>query len=148
MLCPIDGGINGMSNEETLRNLDKIDRKLLKPDFIGGIEDLCKSICTKSVFGIPLSATAYSEYIKSVFNQVDQNNKVISLTDSLTLSIKYSSEKALNEAIENYTTKMNEYFQTNEMPVTWEALEEINNKLMESSYKLLQMNLNGKNSLT
>jgi hypothetical protein len=43
---------------------------------------------------------------------------------------------------------MNEYFQTNEMPVTWEALEEINNKVMESSYKLLQMNLNGKNSLT
>ena len=149
---PIEGGINAMSYEETLRKLDRIDRKLLKPDFIGGIEDLCKSIktsiCTKSVFGIPLSATAYSEYIKSVFNQVNQNNKVISLTDSLTLSIKYSSEKALNEAVENYSSKMNEFFETNEMPVTWEALEEINNKVMESSYKLLQMNLNGKNSLT
>jgi hypothetical protein len=43
---------------------------------------------------------------------------------------------------------MNEFFQTNEMPVTWETLEEINNKVMESSYKLLQMNLKGKNSLT
>lgn len=43
---------------------------------------------------------------------------------------------------------MNEFFKTNKMHVTWETLEEINNEVMESGYKLLQMNLNGKNSWT
>ena len=149
---PIDGGINGMSFEETLRSLDKIDQKWLKPDFIGGIDSLCKSIktniCPKSVFGTPLSAPAYSNYIENVFEQLNKNNKIISLTESLTSSIKYSSEMTLTEAIDNYTKKMTEFFIQYPMPVKWETLEETNRQVMESSYKLLNLNLNGTNELT
>jgi hypothetical protein len=148
---PINNGLNGMSIEETLQNLDKIYFKDLREDFRTGITDLCetmkKNISPKTVSTIPLSASAFSKFFQLVVEQLN-NNERVSLTESLALSIKYASEKALQDSLRNYEIKMQEFFGKNPMPLHWEILDSKHKEVMESSYKILQMHLNGSNDLT
>lgn len=148
---PIDSGINGMPFEKSLRCLGQFDFEQLKSEFRNGIKTLCdnmkKNICPKTVFTVPLTAVAFSKYIEDVVKQLNENSKV-SLNDTLTSSIKFASEKALFDAIENYKTKMQEFLDENPLPVKWEVLDENEQKAMESSYKILQMSLNGSADLT
>jgi hypothetical protein len=148
---PIDSGCNGMSFEQTLRQLDQLEFEKLKPEFRTGIKALCdgikKNICPKTVFTVPLTAVAFSKYVENVVQQLNENTKV-SLNETLSMSIKYASERALRDAIENYKTKIQEFLDENPLPVKWELLDENEQKAMESSYKILQMSLSGSNELT
>jgi hypothetical protein len=148
---PINNGLNGMSIEKTLRKLAEVDFKDLREDFRSGITDLCdtmkKNICPKSVLTVPLAASAFSRFIQLVVEQLN-NNERVSLTESLALSIKYASEKALKDALCNYEAKMQEFFNKSPMPLRWEILDSKHKEIMDSCYKILQMHLNGSNDLT
>ena len=148
---PIENGLKGMNFEATLRNLDQIDFNDLRSDFRNRINELCDSIkmniCPKSVCTVPLSALAFSKYIEVVVKQLNENERV-SLVDSLALSIRYASEKALKDAIENYKRLMLEFLNQKPMPQRWEILDSKNLEIMESCYKILEINLNGSNDLT
>ena len=148
---PIDNGLKGMNYEETLRNLDQIDFNELRNDFRNGINELCetmfRNICPKTILTVPLSASAFSKYIEVVVKQLNENERV-SLADSLVLSIKYASEKALQDALRNYEAKMQEFFCKSPMPLRWDILDAKNREIMESCYKILEKNLNGSNDLT
>jgi hypothetical protein len=65
---PIDSAFGGMDYEETMRNLDKVDFKKLRPNFISQVKSIYESIKTKSkpksVNSIPLPAQAFSKYLK------------------------------------------------------------------------------------
>ena len=99
------------------------------------------------MFTVHLTAVAFSNYVENVVQQLNKNTKV-SLNETLSMSIKYASERALKDAIENYKTKIQEFLDENPLPVKWELLDENEQKAMESSYKILQMSLNGSNELT
>ena len=148
---PIENGLNGRTFDETLQNLDHFNFEHLRKDFKHGILKLCENIkrdiSPKIVHTIPLSAVAFSRYVQLVVHQLNTNERV-SLTESLTLSIQYASEKALKDSIENYKTKMREFVVKNPLPLKWDLLDEADRKIMESCYKMLQVNLNGTNDLT
>jgi hypothetical protein len=148
---PIESGLNGMNFEETLRNLDQIDFNDLRSDFRMGINELCEkiklNICPKSVCTVPLSASAFSKFIEVVVENLNENERV-SLVDSLALSIKYASEKALEDALRNYEAKMQEFLIKNPMPLQWKRLDAKNQEIIENCYEILEKNLNGSNDLT
>jgi hypothetical protein len=148
---PIENGLNGMEFDETLQNLDSVNFDHLRKDFKHEITKLCENIKRdigpKIVHTIPLTAVAFASYIQIVVNQLNKNERV-SLTESLTLSIQYASEKALKDSIENYKTKMQDFVAKNPLPLKWDVLDEADRKIMESCFKMLQVNLNGTNDLT
>ena len=143
---PVENGLNGMSLDDTLKNLDSVDFRDLRRDFQNGIKNLFerikRDISPKTIHTTPLSASAFSRYVEVVVEQLN-NNERVSLTESLTISIKYASEKSLKEAIENYKFKMEIFFEENPMPLKWEILESKENEVMQSCYKNLEKNLTG-----
>ena len=148
---PINNGLNGMSIEKTLQNLGKVDFNNLREDFRTGIIKLCDTmkinICPKSVLTVPLSSSAFSKFIQVVVDQLNNNDRV-SLTESLALSIKYASEKALVGALRNYEAKTEEYLSKNPMPLRWDILDAKHKEIMDRCYKILEMHLNGSNDFT
>ena len=148
---PLNNGLNGEPLEKTLQNLGKVDIKNLRDDFRTGINQLCdtiiKNICPKSILTVPLSASAFSVFFQLVIDQLN-NNERVSLTESLALSIKFASEKALADALRNYETKMQEYFSKNPMPLQWHIIDAKHKEIMDTCYKILERHLNGSNDLT
>jgi hypothetical protein len=134
---PINNGLNGMTREETLQNLDNVDFKELRPEFRNGINELCEAIKTnispKTVSTIPLTATSFSKYIEVVVRQLNENSRVSSV-DSLSLSIKYISEKASRDAVQNYELQMKQFLNQTLMPLSFDILESKSREIMESCY--------------
>ena len=143
---PVSNGLNGLNFEETLQNLEVINFKDLREDFQTGIKELSdtmkRNICPKSLLTVPLSACAFSKYIEVVVDQLNKNERV-SLVDSLELSIKYASEKALKDAIEYYELQMQTFLKQNPMPLSWNILDAKNQEIMDSCYKIVEKHLNG-----
>lgn len=63
---PIEQGVDGKNVDETLRHLESVDWRLLKPQFRSSIAALSKhirdEIAPKSLYGIQVSALAFSIY--------------------------------------------------------------------------------------
>ena len=118
-----------MSQPETLRKLEILDFGELEVEFLKGIKDLANKmkncILPKIVNNIPLSAAAFSNYIKTVVKLLNENKKV-SFTDCLTSGIYFSSEKALREAFQSYKTQMDDFLVKNKMPLKYEIIDNKN----------------------
>ena len=90
---PIDNGFNGMSLDETLQKLNKVDIGQLRPDFRNNVNHLWNTMKSNiRPKNYLFSGSAFSEYIKIVVEKLNKNEKV-SVTESLTLSRKYASER-------------------------------------------------------
>ena len=148
---PIKNGLCGMSFQEVLQFLDQVDFKDLGEDFRDGINELCTyikdNICPKSFLTIALTGVAFSSYFENVVKQLNEDERV-SLADSLALSIKYASEKAFKDAIDNYELRMQQFLNQNPLPLRWDILDAKHREIMDSCYKILEKNLNGSNDLT
>jgi hypothetical protein len=148
---PIQGELHGMSFQEVLQYLDQVDFRDLDTNFRNGINELCETIkgniCPKTILTIPLSGAAFSKYFESCVEQLNENKRV-ELADSLAVSIRYASEKAFQEALQNYERLMLQFLNQNPMPLRWDILDAKNQEVMESCYKILEKNLNGSNDLT
>jgi hypothetical protein len=90
---PIDNGFKGMSLDETLQKLDTVDIGQLQPNFLNNVDHLWNTMKSNiRPKNYLFSGSAFSEYIKIVVEKLNKNEKV-SVTESLTLSIKYASER-------------------------------------------------------
>lgn len=139
--------MNGKSHDETLRHLENVDWKHLKPEFRSSITDLCKHIrkemVPKSLFGTQVSAPAFSQYIKTVVQQLN-NNERVNMMDSLASGIKFASEKSLADAIAMYDNKMAGL----NYPIRWTEFDQFHQELFDGCLHSLQENLNGENEIT
>ena len=67
---PLSNGLNGMTIEQILQNLDLIDFNHLRLEFRTPVNELCETIKTnirpKTVLKIPLSALSFSKYTEIV----------------------------------------------------------------------------------
>ena len=145
---PIDSGIDGMTYEETMRNLDRIDVKKLRSDFLDQVKSLHASIQTKlkpkSVNSTPLPALAFSKYIETVVERLN-NNQVISIIDSSVSGLKYKFVQDKKNALRNYKTKMDAEFNTK---IDWGKFEDKSKHVAENSKKEFKMALNCEHALT
>jgi hypothetical protein len=148
---PIENGIDGRTRDETLRNLDDVPFKNLNQQFYDGIVSLCakikSDIAPKSAFSVILSAPTYVKYVENIVDELN-NSKQVNLTESLTSSLKYVSEKSLVDALDMYRAKFDEVISRNKWPLRWQAFDDKAKEIYEECLKHLSLNLNGPRNLT
>lgn len=106
---PIQNGLNGLSLQETLQNLDKLELQVLEKNFLDEFEKLqknmMKNIEVKSAYGVPLKGVAYAEYLREIISQLNTNERV-NFESSMLTSINYFVYFTIQQGVEKYSTSM------------------------------------------
>jgi hypothetical protein len=146
---PIDSGIDGMTYEETMRNLDRVNLRKLRSEFIDQGTSLHESIKTKSepksISSIPLLAQDFSKYIETVVDSLN-DNKLIPIIDSSISSLKYVFEQNLKNALKDYETNLDAELNT-EILLDWINFEDKAKNITETHKNNLKTALNSEHAL-
>jgi hypothetical protein len=132
-----------------MQHLEEVAWEHLRADFCQKITELCAMIksetACKSIGDVPVSGSAFAEYIKSVTESLNRNERV-SIVDSLTSGLKHAAQCSLDKALKMYD---NETLQAQHpLPILHDLLEKNHKKIFTHCNNQLLKSLNGANSLT
>ncbi len=138
-----------MTYEETMRNLDRVNLRKLRSEFIDQGTSLHESIKTKSepksISSIPLLAQDFSKYIETVVDSLN-DNKLIPIIDSSISSLKYVFEQNLKNALKDYETNLDAELNT-EILLDWINFEDKAKNITETHKNNLKTALNSEHAL-
>lgn len=138
---PVTDGTDGLTYEEALQSLDKINPKHLRASFNYSVHKLKEKISdkssTKTVGNQEFNGPMFAEYLKEIIKLVNTESNIF-LNSVLGSSVKSVADMALEEARVFYTSEMKSFVWIDKQPVKWDMFKDTECEIKFDSYQIIK----------